>query len=209
MKTIGIILREFDASYKNVKLYGIRKDIVNFLRKYEVNVIAIPVIFNNDDSEFEKVKNVINMCDGIIFPGGMGIRSIDHKITKYCYDIDKPTLGLCLGAQIIGETFNGCVKCLNNQNHNSEDEYVHKVKIDKNSVLYKILQKDEISVNSRHNNYVYKTSLLCSAISEDEIIEAVEDSSKKFFMGFQWHPESLVNDEKRKKIFNYFIKKLN
>ena len=32
----------------------------------------------------------------------------------------------------------------------------------------------------------------------------IEDLSKKFFLGVEWHPESL-NDENTKKLFDYFI----
>jgi len=31
-----------------------------------------------------------------------------------------------------------------------------------------------------------------------------EDANKKFFLGVEWHPESL-NDENTKKLFEYFI----
>lgn len=206
MKTIGIILREFNANYKNIELFGIRTEIVEYLRMYDVNVIAIPVIFSNENNELEKVKNIIDMCDGIVFPGGINYCSLDCEIMKYCHVIDKPTLGLCLGMQIMGITFDGCIKCLNSENHNNEEKYVHNVKINKDSKLYKILQTDEIKVNSRHDKVVEKTSLMCSAISEDGMIEAIEDKSKKFFIGFQWHPESLRDDENSRKIFDYFLK---
>lgn len=211
MKTIGIILRSFNANYKDIGLYGITTEITRYLRKYDVNVIAIPVVFETNDKqiEIEKVKNIINMCDGIIFPGGIKIFEIDHEIVKYCYETDMPTLGLCLGMQIIGETFDGTVRKLENQSHNKEDKYVHKVNINKKSKLYQILQTDELIVNSRHNNYVEKTSLECSAISDDGVIEAIEDSSKKFFFGIQWHPESLIEDKNSTKLFDYFIESLN
>ena len=207
MKTIGIILRAFNATYKDTPLYGITTEITKYLRQYDVNVIAIPIIFEAEDKEFEfeKVKNIIDMCDGIVFPGGLKIFDFDSEIVKYCYNIDKPTLGLCLGMQIMGKAFDGSVGFIGNQNHNKSDKYVHKVKIEKNSKLYKILQKDEIIVNSRHSNYVEKTSLNCCAKSEEEIIEAIEDKTKRFFIGIQWHPESLFEDENSKKIFDYFI----
>ena len=74
---------------------------------------------------------------------------------------------------------------------------------------YEILHVEEILVNSRHDNYVYETELVCSARSEEGVMEAIEDKSKKFFMGFQWHPESLENDENSKKIFDEFLKNIN
>lgn len=208
MKTIGVILREFNANFKNAELFGIKTEIISFLRMYDVNVLAIPVIFSNKNNEFEKVKNVIDMCDGIIFPGGINCCDLDCKLMKYCYDIDKPTLGLCLGMQIMGKIFDGSIGHLGNQKHNSDDKYVHDVIINKNSILYDLLQTEKIKVNSRHNDFVKTTSLVCSAKSEDGIIEAVEDESKRFFMGFQWHPEALKEDKNSLKIFDYYISKL-
>lgn len=207
MKTIGVILREWKADYKEYPLYAVKTDLIIFLKKYDVNVIAIPVIFENKE-EFNKIKKVIDMCDGIILPGGSGITDIDYKITEYLYSINKPTLGICLGMQIIGKTFNGKIrKKVENGTHNSSEKYVHNVIIDKNSLLYTILKEKKIKVNSRHQNYIPHTTLANVAYSEkDNILEAVEDRNKKFFIGIQWHPESLIDDVYSNRLFNYFIK---
>lgn len=109
MKTVGIILREWRADVRQIPLYGIRTDLIDFLREYNVNIITIPIVFKAKN-EFEKVKEVIDYCDGIIFPGGKNIKEIDCQIMKYLYEIDKPTLGICLGMQIMGATFNGGVR---------------------------------------------------------------------------------------------------
>jgi len=106
MKTVGIILREWRADVRHIPLYGIRTDLIDFLRKYNVNVITIPIVFKAE-GEFEKVKEIIDYCDGIIFPGGKYIKEIDCEIMQYLYEIDKPTLGICLGMQIMGASFNG------------------------------------------------------------------------------------------------------
>ena len=50
------------------------------------------------------------------------------------------------------------------------------------------------------------TSLNIGAKCEN-VIEEVEDIDKKFFIGVQWHPENL-NDDNSDKLFNYFIKNL-
>ena len=207
-KLVGILLREFNATYNNIELYAMTRENMNFYRIFDIDVIAIPVIYDGGDEEFERVKNVIDRCDGIISPGGIDILELDCKIIRYCYDKDIPTLGVCLGAQIMGKEFNGNIGTLNTSSHSSYEEYVHNINIQKNSALYDIIGKDSIKVNSRHHDYVVKTDLNVSALSEDGIIEAVEDKNKKFFIGIQWHPESLPEDENSKKLFKAFVERL-
>ena len=62
-------------------------------------------------------------------------------------------------------------------------------------------------VNSKHKKVVTDTNIPVSAYNDDGMIEAVEDRTKKCFLGVQWHPESIM-DEDNKKIFDYFISKL-
>lgn len=212
MKTIGIILREFAIEVRNaeVPLYGMRRDIINFLRKYNVNIIGIPVVSRIDDGEeLKRVKPIIDMCDGIIFPGGITCSYLDSDLARYLYEIDKPTLGICLGMQVLGRAFNSNkLEKVGNNSHASEEEYVHNVKINEKSKLYEILKAKEIKVNSRHNYCIKETGLDIVAYSDDGIVEAIEDGSKRFFIGVQWHPESLPDDEYSKKIFDYFISQL-
>lgn len=52
------------------------------------------------------------------------------------------------------------------------------------------------SVNSMHHQAlaVVASTLLVSAVSGDGIVEGVEDPSRRFFLGVQWHPEYLDDD---------------
>lgn len=213
MKTVGIILREFIAEVRNteVPLYAMRRDLVSFLRKYDVNVIGIPLISRTDDeAELQRVKPIIDICDGIIFPGGVTCSYLDSNVARYLHEIDKPTLGFCLGMQVLGRAFNGNkLEKIESENHSSQEKYVHNVKILENSKLYEILGAKEIRVNSRHNYCIKDTGLDIVAYSDDGIVEAIEDKTKKFFIGVQWHPESLPDDEYSKKLFDYYIKILN
>ncbi len=207
-KTIGIILRENVSNYKDIPLYACRREIVQFLKKYDINIIAIPIIFN-DDNEFDRIKEIIDFCDGIISPGGSIIYDIDYKIIEYLYNIDKPTLGICLGMQIIGKVFNGKVRTkIEDESHYSQEEYAHDIIIKKDSLLYKIIGKEKIKVNSRHMRQIPYTNLDCVAYSENNILEAIEDKNKKFFIGVQWHPESLIEDVYSNRLFDYFIEQL-
>ena len=102
----------------------------------------------------------------------------------------------------------GSIKEINNFKHLSNNKYVHDINIDPLSKLYKIIKKDKIKVNSRHKDKIDNTSLEVVAYSSDGIIEAIEDKSKKFFIGVQWHPESL-NDENSDMLFTSFFNSLN
>ena len=150
-------------------------------------------------------KKLIDMCDGIIFQGGDDFEKYDMDAIKYIYDIDKPVLGICLGMQLMGLFSKGIMVDI--ENHKKKLFYVHSVKLNRNSKLYNILKKDIIKVNSRHKSVIKNTKLKISGISNDGYIEAIEDSNKKFFIGVQWHPESMVNyDIHQNNIFKYFIK---
>lgn len=195
MKYVGIIGR------LNNDRITFNNELLNIINKYDVTPIGIIVDFNNDiDLEFNKVKYLIDMCDYFILQGGDTYYDIDLKIVKYLYDKNIPTLGICLGMQTMAMAFNGNMGNINN--HNSSDKYVHNIMIDKTSKLYQIIKKDNIIVNSRHNSYIINTDLKVSAINN--IIEAIEDKNKIFFIGIQWHPESIY-DENNKLLFDFLF----
>lgn len=195
MTLIGIISRE--GKYNNNETYVTYKNICRALFYYKAYPICIP----NDEENFEKIKKIINICDGIVLQGGEQITDFDLKIVKYLYDVNIPTLGICLGMQQMAKLFNG--KIYKTNKHNLSSKYVHYVKINKNSLLYKILNKTAILVNSKHNDIVIKTDLMSSGFS-DYIIEAVEDKNKTFFLGVQWHPE-VIFDDNSCKLFEAFL----
>ena len=192
---IGIIGR------KNNDKITFNKEIIAVIVKYGFIPLGIIVDFENDsDKEFIKIKPLIDLCSGIILQGGSDYYDIDIVITKYLYKNNIPTLGICLGMQTMAMAFNGIMGEIDN--HKSDKLYVHNVDIDKKSKLYVILKKDKIRVNSRHHSYIAKTDLKISG--QDNIIEAIEDNNKDFFIGVQWHPETLM-DENSILLFNYYF----
>ena len=192
---IGIIGR------KNDDKITFNKEIIDVIKKYDFIPLGIIVDFeNNSDNEFIKIKPLIDLCSGIILQGGSDYYDIDIIITKYLYKNNIPTLGICLGMQTMAMAFNGNMGDINN--HKSDKLYVHSVDINKDSKLYDILKKDKIIVNSRHKSYIINTDLKVSG--QANIIEAIEDNAKDFFIGVQWHPETLM-DENSILLFNNFF----
>ena len=200
MKKIGIILNE-NRSISDKEIYSINRDLIKFLNKY--NLLVIEFIIDNVD--FEKSKKIIDECDGIILPGGNNPNISINKIIKYLYITNKPTLGICLGMQELALFFEGKLSKMITNKHQSNKEYVHEIIIDDNSLLYRILGKKRIMVNSRHNDYISYTKASRVAYSKDYIIEAIEVPKHKFMLGIQWHPESLYFDIYSNKLFDYFI----
>lgn len=195
MPIIGIVTRSF-FSDENNPISIIYKDIENAI--LENNGIPIGITLNSN------YKSVINLCDGIIFQGGDDFEKYDFDALKYIYDINKPVLGICLGMQLMGVLFEG--NMLDIKNHKKRLNYVHSVVIDKKSILYNIFKTNIIKVNSRHKSIIKNTKIDIMGISNDGYIEAIGDERKKFFVGVQWHPESMISyDKKQNNLFKYFI----
>lgn len=163
------------------------------------------------DEEKNNIDKYLDMVDGVMFPGGHKVTPFDVYLLKRCIERDIPTLGICLGMQLMS-CYDEYFQVYPNEseiNHyqDSDEGFAHKVFIKKDSTLYKILGKEELMVNSFHNYHVsidnyYK---VC-ATSEDGYIEGIELPNRRFHVGIQWHPEiSYPFDLDSQKIINYFL----
>ena len=97
----------------------------------------------------------LSLCDGIVIPGGIKRFEYDVYALDYAIKHDIPTLGICMGMQVMtmlneqGEMVTSNSKIESNINHcQLDNNYVHDVIHDKESILYKILGKYRIRVNS-------------------------------------------------------------
>lgn len=224
---IGIVAkyRDGDENKKRVDL-RIRSEVKQAI--FDNGGVAISIlppnenkvkITNNYHEQFttgeeHNLYAQINLCDGIILQGGDVSDQYECLIAKYCYDNDIPILGICAGNNNLVRALNGKIGKINNEEnihnikiHKSDEKYVHSIKIDKKSKFYQIIGKEEIMVNSRHKYSTIDSGKLRSvAYSNDGIVEVNEDKTKKFYIGVQFHPESLYKiDENMNKIFIEFI----
>ncbi len=198
----------------------------------------------SDEVEILNLHHSVNQpkdllkCDSLLLPGGVDINPENYnqtniglsKITDESKMRDKferelidvalnnnlPILGICRGFQLVNVHLGGTLfqHIDNHRNSNSEDDLVHKVKVNQNSELFRIVNFEEGIVNSSHHQAVDKIAdvLISTAYSEDGIIEALEwkdKSNKSPLLLVQWHPERMKDRNENpfsKEILNWFIK---
>ncbi|MEM9915090.1 MAG: gamma-glutamyl-gamma-aminobutyrate hydrolase family protein [Planctomycetota bacterium] len=111
-------------------------------------------------------------------------------------DPDRPLLGICLGMQLLtlhhGGTLNQYLPDTHSadviERHRKADHAVT-VTAD-NSVLPQPGPNGHSVIHSNHQQVVESVgSLRVVAVAEDDIIEAVDDPTRPFRLGTQWHPE--------------------
>ena len=216
---IGITLDyENSGNYSNFPWYAIRENYLTSIQRFN----AIPYPIFHEKKYVKEICSLIDglIITGGNFdisPEIYGIKNIgsrryknkrtefEIKIFKEFMKKNKPILGICGGEQLINVSCGGDliqdIKTENNNLINHEqlkprDQTSHKIIIRKNTKLSNIVDEDAFFVNSAHHQSV-KTlgkNLITSAVSNDNIIEAIEHTEHPWCLGVQWHPEFLITN---------------
>ncbi len=148
--------------------------------------------------------------------GGISIERDTFEIDmfKRAREAGIPILCICRGHQVMNVALGGTL-IQHVDGHQSEASDAHEVSIDENTLLFDIIKKRRIMVNSRHHQVVGKVAeglrvSAVSVLSSDQnggYVEAIEPQDQKgpFLLGIQWHPEGIFDDVHSKAIFKRFI----
>lgn len=113
-----------------------------------------------------------------------------------------PILGICRGAQVLNVALGGTlVQDIPSEvpqacRHDVQPEQrpAHRVKVESDSRLARIIGGAELEVNSAHHQAIRRVGegLRAAALSPDGLVEAVESTGHGWVIGVQWHPEALA-----------------
>lgn len=230
---IGITLdNEEPGYYSKFPWYAIRKNYLHSIE--EVGGIPFPLFHS-----LNNIDNIMNLIDGVIITGGdfdispsiygqLNKNSRNEKESRTFFEIELcnkslqkniPILGICGGEQLINIVFGGTLiqdiqslnyETIEHEQTNPRNQTSHKVIIEPETLLYKIVKETTIEVNSAHHQAINKLGigLKASSKAKDGVIESIESINHKWCIGLQWHPEFLITKQD-KLIFIDFINQAN
>ncbi len=210
---IGLLMDyEAEGSFSSRPHYALRTVYFDAIWRAGGLPVAVPYI---EDA----IDTYLDTCAGFIFPGGFypfpELLYGDAPATnedihpRYAFEIQLmgkilenrvPVLGICAGMQVIagarGATFYRNIKAeagtdFDHLNAKPAEQTAHGVRVSQNTLLHRIVQADELQVNTAHNESIKSVpeDVLVNAVADDGIIEGVELPDQAFCLGVQWHPE--------------------
>jgi putative glutamine amidotransferase len=128
-----------------------------------------------------------------------------------------PVLGICFGIQSLNVHRGGTLvqdipalveKPVKHDEDSPHPAARHMVRIAEGSLVERLAGASQMEVNSYHHQAIEKPgqNLRPVAFANDGVIEAVEDTTGRFIVGVQWHPErGWKEDPFAKALFSKFI----
>jgi putative glutamine amidotransferase len=128
---------------------------------------------------------------------------------------EMPILAICRGTQALNIVRGGALHQhlpelsteIAHRQQTPGDQTSHAVAVDPDSRLAAALGGSEIEVNSFHHQAIDRLGegLRISARAPDGTVEAIEDPSRPFLIGVQWHAETLVHRPYEAALFQRFV----
>ena len=128
-----------------------------------------------------------------------------------------PLMGICFGIQSLNVYRGGSLiqdipasvkEPLAHEADDGQPTARHIVRIAEDSLIGRLAGRPDVEVNSYHHQSIENVgrNLRAVAFAPDGVVEAVEDTTGRFIVGVQWHPERGWKDDPfAKALFTKFI----
>jgi putative glutamine amidotransferase len=143
------------------------------------------------------------------------------ELVRRAVEADLPLFAICRGAQVLAVGYGGTLvqdiptQIAGTIGHDVRESRVaiaHEVWMTTGTLLEQLMRAridegEELDVNSRHHQAPKSAAgdLVVSGTAPDGVIEAIEDPSKRFCLGVQWHPENFYRTGEFRPLFEGFV----
>lgn len=162
---------------------------------------------------------VLDKLDGIIFSGGGDVAphyfnaplagaepdhidlardELELGLGRAALARDLPTFGICRGCQVLNVAAGGAMRQHFDGHRSGKDATrFHDIDVTHTGLLYPIVQRPTISVNTFHHQGMDQATLapdfrpVAWAKPDSWLIEAYDSPRHRWVLGVQWHPERL------------------
>jgi putative glutamine amidotransferase len=184
-------------------------------------------------SDASLAADLMGVVDGVIFSGGPDLDpshygetfwnetvevdtlrdASDLLLMRAALDSGKPVMGICRGEQLLNVVLGGSlVQDLPTQVGETVTHgggAMHRIGVDKESVLYGLFGADSLTVNSFHHQAVRRVApgVRVTARAEDGTVESYEYGDQ--VVAFQFHPEGMARtDAAWLAPFRFFVRRI-
>jgi putative glutamine amidotransferase len=154
-------------------------------------------------------------------PAEPGRDEYEIELVRLALAADLPVFAICRGIQVLNVARGGTLiqdipdevgTTVNHRVVLPQHSMAHDIWIESGSLLERLMGErieagEACPVNSRHHQApkALGEGLISSATAPDGVIEAIEDPTRRFCLGVQWHPENFYRTGEFRNLFEGFV----
>ena len=134
--------------------------------------------------------------------------ALELRLLEYAREHDLPVLGICRGSQLMNLAEGGTlIRDVNTLYDERPQLYTvlprREVQVETDSRLFEIMNRSEVLVNSLHFHAVRDAGRGMRIVAREPsgVPQAIEHTGRRFWLGVQWHPEYLPQQEVHQRLF--------
>lgn len=188
---------------------------------------GVPLVVPPQD--LESIDSLLRQVSGVCLSGGPDLDPalygeelhpeagpIDHEVDRFELELARradelglPVLAICRGMQTLNVARDGTLHQHLEDHLQTEPgtEVTHAVTIEAGSRLAALMDATEAEVNTFHHQAIDRIGrgLRPVAWAPDGLIEGIEDPDRDFFVGVQWHAETLTHRPEHAALFGGLV----